>query len=57
MTSKKMHSIEIIKAFAPEFIPDIVMGEYEIKKPRQAQAKKIEEALHRLGHELLAVEL
>lgn len=90
-------AIEIIKTFAPEFIPEILFGEYEIvwkldveslleyykgifnqtgiakltginekqlshyasglKKPRQAQAKKIEAALHRLGNELLAVEL
>ena len=28
-----------------------------LKKPRAAQAKKIEAALHRLGSELLAVEL
>ena len=28
-----------------------------LKKPRQAQIKKIEAALHRLGSELLAVEL
>lgn len=28
-----------------------------LKKPRPAQAKKIEMALHKLGHELLSVEL
>jgi hypothetical protein len=28
-----------------------------LKKPREAQRKKIEKALHRLGEELLAVEL
>lgn len=28
-----------------------------LKKPRPETAKKIEEALHKLGHELLAVEL
>jgi len=28
-----------------------------LKKPRAAQAKKIENALHKLGGELLAIEL
>ena len=28
-----------------------------LKKPRRAQAKKIESALHRLGNELLSIEL
>ena len=92
-----LNSIEIIKTFAPEHIPAILKGDYEIiwkldveslleyykgifnqtgiakltginekqlnhyasglKKPRTAQVKKIEAALHRLGSELLSVEL
>jgi len=28
-----------------------------LKKPRPAQAKKIESALHKLGSELMAIEL
>jgi len=40
MTSKKMHSIEFIKAFAPEFIPDVVMGEYEIKEAKASTSQK-----------------
>ena len=92
-----LNSIEIIKAFGPEYIPEVLKGDYEIvwkldveslldfykgifnqtgiakltginekqlnhyasglKKPRAVQIKKIEAALHRLGSELLSVEL
>lgn len=92
-----LNSIEIIKTFGPEYIPEVLKGDYEIvwkldveslldfykgifnqtgiakltginekqlnhyasglKKPRTVQIKKIEAALHRLGSELLSVEL